>query len=323
MKKTITTILLCLSFTFAFSQTESANYKQVISKFQIYYNAVQPDSIYKMLSPVTQTTLTLAKTTDFLSRLKSSYGNITNTTFTSYQSAFAVYKTDFEKGVLILQVSVDENRQITGLFAKPYEEALSGISKNNITPMQLPFSGEWTIFWGGDTKEQNQHIGVKFQKNAFDIVITNKENRSFRTDGKTNEDYYAFGQPINAPCAGEVVLAVDGVKDNIPGVLNTLYVPGNTIIIKTSNNEYVFLAHLKQHSVKVKQGDKVKQGQLLGLCGNTGNSSEPHLHFHLQDMEDPLQATGIKCSFDKIMVGGTVKTNYSPVKGDRVSNPAQ
>lgn len=321
MKKTITTILLCLSFALAFSQTESMNSKEAISKFKTYYNAVQPDSIYNMFSPETKTKLTLPRTIDFLNRLKSSYGKINSTKFTAYQSAFAVYTTVFEKGIVILQLSVDETHQITGLFAKPFEETLPGTSKNNITPMQLPFGGEWTVFWGGDTRELNQHVGVKFQKNAFDIIITNNENKSYRTDGKTNEDYYAFGQKITAPCDGEVVLAVDGVKDNIPGMLNTLYVPGNSIIIKTGNNEYAFLAHFQQHSIKVKQGDKVKKGQLLGLCGNSGNSSEPHLHFHLQDMEDPLRATGIKCNFDKIIVGGIVKTYYSPIKGDRVSNP--
>ncbi|MNY29039.1 hypothetical protein D3C86_1630580 [compost metagenome] len=63
----------------------------------------------------------------------------------------------------------------------------------------------------------------------------------------------------------------------------------------------------------------VKRGQLLGLCGNSGNSSEAHLHFHIQDQEDFTMATGIKCYFDKLKVNGADKTEYSPVKGDKVS----
>ena len=115
-----------------------------------------------------------------------------------------------------------------------------------------------------------------------------------------------------------MVLVVDGVKDNKPGVLNPVYVPGNTVIIKTTNNEYLFFAHFKHHSIKVKEGQKLKQGQLLGQCGNSGNSSEPHLHFHIQNVEEMLGATGIKCYFEKLVVNGQIKTDYSPIKGDRI-----
>jgi len=82
----------------------------------------------------------------------------------------------------------------------------------------------------------------------------------------------------------------------------------------------MLLAHFKQHSVQVKEGDIVKQGQLLGYCGNSGNSSEPHLHVHIQNVEDMNMATGAKCYFDKIIVNGVLKTDYSPVKDDKVGN---
>ena len=161
---------------------------------------------------------------------------------------------------------------------------------------------------------------MHYQKNAFDIVVTNEKGKSYKTDGKTNEDYYAFGKDIIAPCDGEIVLVVDGIKDNTPGILNPIFIPGNTVIIKTQNNDYLFFAHLKQHSIIVKQGQKVKQGQLLGLCGNSGNSSEPHLHFHIQNVEDMNSATGVKCYFDKIQVNGFLKADYSPIQKDRISN---
>lgn len=320
MKISITTLFICLSCNIAFSQPETDNNKRIFGKFRTYYNTDQTDSIFAMFSPDAKINLPLTKTTAFLAQLKNRFGNIKAGEFMSYQSSFAQYRTDFEKGKLSLNLAVNERQQITGLFAKPYEEVSPAILKINTTHLQLPFNGEWTVFWGGDTKELNQHVGVEFQRGAFDIIITNKENKSYGSDGRTNGDYYAFGQSITAPCAGEIVLAVDGVQDNVPGVVNTLFVPGNTIMIKTINNEYIFMAHFKQHSIRVKQGEKVRPGQVLGLCGNSGNSSEPHLHFHIQDKEEPLQAAGLKCNFDSITMDGAFKTNYSPVKGNRVSN---
>ena len=155
---------------------------------------------------------------------------------------------------------------------------------------------------------------------SFSIVIKNEKGKSYKTDGINNEDYYAFGKELLAPCDGEIVLVVNGIKDNIPGVSNPIYVPGNTVIIKTKNNEYLFFAHFKQHSIVVKQGQKVIQGEVLGLCGNSGNSSEPHLHFHIQNVEDMNIATGVKCYFERIMVNGINKTDYSPIKNEKISN---
>jgi murein DD-endopeptidase MepM/ murein hydrolase activator NlpD len=184
--------------------------------------------------------------------------------------------------------------------------------------MALPFNGEWTVIWGGDTKALNYHVEHEAQKNAFDLVITDAKGKSFKTNGSTNKDYYAFGQELLAPCDGEVVLVVDGIKDNVPGTMNPVYVPGNSVIVKTANNEYLFFAHFKQHSIKVLEGQKVMKGQFLGLCGNSGNSSEPHLHFHIQNAEDMNIATGIKCYFDKIIVNGQVMTDYSPIQKDKI-----
>jgi murein DD-endopeptidase MepM/ murein hydrolase activator NlpD len=114
---------------------------------------------------------------------------------------------------------------------------------------------------------------------------------------------------------------VNGVKDNTPGEMNPTYALGNSVIIMTDKKEFLVFAHFKQNSIAVHQGQKVKQGQMLGLCGNSGNSSEPHLHFHIQNIEDMNNATGVKCYFDKILVNGDLLNDYSPIKGDRISNP--
>ncbi|WP_225587111.1 M23 family metallopeptidase [Algoriphagus sp. Y33] len=70
-----------------------------------------------------------------------------------------------------------------------------------------------------------------------------------------------------------------------------------------------------------KKATRRKQGELLGLCGNSGNSSEAHLHFHIQNIEGITKATGTKAYFDKILVNGELKTDYSPIKGEKIKNP--
>lgn len=303
------------------AQQEAASYKAVADSFEVYYNSEKFDTIFSDFSGEMQKALPLDKTKAFFSGLKLQAGKITRRQFSRYENSYAVYKTNFERALLSVNISIDAESKINGLYIVPFKE-INRIPapERNTTKLILPFKEEWTVFWGGDTKELNYHVEHEAQKNAFDILITGSNGKSYKNDGKTNEDYYAFGKQLIAPCDGEIVLVVDGVKDNVPGVLNPIYVPGNTVIIKTVNNEYLFFAHFKQHSIVVKQGQKVKQGQLLGLCGNSGNSSEPHLHFHIQNIEDMNTATGIKCYFEKIKVNGQSRSDYSPVKNDKIMN---
>jgi murein DD-endopeptidase MepM/ murein hydrolase activator NlpD len=265
--------------------------------------------------------LPIEKTTDFLKGLKTQAGKIEKREFIKYENGtYASYKTNFERALFSVNISLNKSGKINGLFVKPFKESNLPKLERNKTNLILPFKGEWTVFWGGDTKELNYHVESEAQKNAFDIVITDKNGKSFKTDGKTNEDYYAFGKELIAPCDAEVVLSVDGIKDNIPGELNPIYIPGNTVILKTKNDEFLFFAHFKQNSIVVKQGQKVKQGELLGLCGNSGNSSEAHLHYHIQNIEDMNKATGAKSYFFEIFVNGELKKDYSPIKGEKVKN---
>ncbi|MEO6818841.1 MAG: peptidoglycan DD-metalloendopeptidase family protein [Ginsengibacter sp.] len=276
--------------------------------------------MFNSFSTEMQKALPFDKTIDFLTGLKNQAGKITSREFVKYKNTYASYKTYFERGLFSLNISIDDSAKINGLFITPFRPDSLPKMIRNATKLRLPFKGEWTVIWGGDTKELNYHVESIAQKNAFDIVIENDQGISYKTDGKTNDDYYAFGKELLAPCDGEVVLVVDGIKDNMPGTLNPMYVTGNTVIIKTANKEYLFFAHFKQHSIKVKQGQKVVTGELLGLCGNTGNSSEPHLHFHIQNVEDMIVATGVKCYFDNINVNGALTHDYSPVKGDKIRN---
>jgi murein DD-endopeptidase MepM/ murein hydrolase activator NlpD len=320
MKKTLITILLSTFINIAFGQTEKIDSKTVADSFESNYNTDNFDAIFSSFSTEMQNALPLDKTKEFLTGLKTQAGKITKRQFVKYEQTYASYKTNFERALFSVNISVDNNSKINGLFVKPFKESNLPKLIRNTTKLILPFNDEWTVTWGGDTKELNYHVESEAQKNAFDIVITNDKGNSYKTDGKTNEDYYAFGKELIAPCDGEIVLVVDGVKDNVPGILNPVYIPGNTVIIKTQNKEYLFFAHFKQHSIVVKQGQKVKQGQLLGLCGNSGNSSEAHLHFHIQNVEDMNTATGVKCYFEKLKVNGQTKSDYSPIQNEKISN---
>ena len=316
MKNIFILISFLSIFNAGFSQIEKDNYKNISTKFVSFFNEGKNDSIIAMFSPEMYAALPIDKFTQVSVGLKSQLGSIKNIRFVRLQSASALYETTFDNAVLGMTITLNPKNEIAGLLFKPYTESKEII--RNTTKMKLPIKGEWTVTWGGDTKEQNYHVESIAQKNAFDILIKDGQGTTHKASGESNEDYYAFGKEIYAPCDGEVVLVVDGVKDNIPGALNPVYIPGNTVIIKTATGEYAFFAHFKQHSIVVKEGQKVSSGALLGLCGNSGNSSEPHLHFHLQNVEDMTKAIGAKCFFDQIKVNGVLKLDYSPVKGDKI-----
>ena len=316
MKNILILVAFLSIFNSANSQTEKENYKQVSTKFVSFYNIDKNDSIVAMFSPEMKTALPFDKFSQVTAGLKVQFGSIKKIRFVRFQSASALYETTFDNAVLGMTITLNPKNEIAGLLFKPYTEAKEII--RNTTKIKLPFKGEWSVTWGGDTKEQNYHVESVAQKNAFDFLIYDEKGLTHKGTGEANEDYYAFGKDLYAPCDGEVVLVVDGIKDNIPGVLNPIYIPGNTVIIKTANGEFAFFAHFKQHSIVVKQGQKIRTGELLGLCGNSGNSSEPHLHFHLQNVEDMIKATGAKCFFDQLKVNGVLKSDYSPVKGEKI-----
>lgn len=171
------------------------------------------------------------------------------------------------------------------------------------TELKLPFKGAWYAvhtcdFLSGHKFEQSQRF-------ALDFLKIDEKGRSYRGDGLRCEDYYAFAQPILAPADGIVVQTVDGVKENVPlhppseeeFKDNRIQAAGNFIVIDHQNWEYSFLAHLKNGSIKVKKGEKVKRGQPIALCGYSGYATEPGLHFHLMDGPYVFRSNGLPCYF--------------------------
>ena len=123
-----------------------------------------------------------------------------------------------------------------------------------------------------------------------------------KNGGKSLDDYYSWGQPVLSPANGVVRTVHDGDTDNPIGKRDKNNAFGNYVVIEAAPKEFVYLAHLQKGSVAVKEGQKVSAGQLLGKCGNSGNTSGPHIHMHVQDQVKPYSGSGQNITFKGIFV---------------------
>ena len=213
----------------------------------------------------------------------------------------------------------DQCQLVSFLINTHYPDSLPQLERNT-TSMNLPFRGEWYVEWGGPELEQNYHNGYRNMRGAIDFTIRDENGKSYNGDGESNEDYYAYGQEVIAPCAATVVAVNDGVEDNPVGKSSARDTYGNSIVLQTELNEFLLLAHLQSQSIKVKQGQKVNRGDLLARCGNSGYSNKPHLHFIVQNVANLFHPTGASSYFNNIEVNGVLKQDYSPVQGELVRN---
>jgi murein DD-endopeptidase MepM/ murein hydrolase activator NlpD len=177
------------------------------------------------------------------------------------------------------------------------------------TKLIFPIKGEFMVAAGHDFNEE--HKTEWSQQYAYDIVGLSSHYEIIRTDGEKNEDFFGWGREIIAPADGVIVYARNDVPDNVrPGVIQSnifLKLPdpewaigGNVVVIDHGNGEYSFLAHMQKGSVRVKVGDKVKQGEILGLLGNSGNSDGPHLHYHLMAGPALFRSDGLPSHFTNL-----------------------
>ncbi len=187
------------------------------------------------------------------------------------------------------------------------------------TNLILPFNGEWLVSNGGRTAETNSHNRSPDQGPQNQIYSCDFRFKSTGNENKL-EDFAAFAKEVLAPGHGIIIQVIDGAIDVLPGERDRSVGVGNAIIIDHQNGEYSLLCHFKFNSITVKVGDKVEQGEIVGLCGNTGNTSQPHIHFNLQDGPLMHKAKALPAQFAKIFVDGTIKTSFEPIRGQMVSN---
>ena len=151
------------------------------------------------------------------------------------------------------------------------------------------------------------HIAQRF---AIDWVQLREDGRTFTGDQKENKNYRAYGTEALAVSDAIVVAVKDCIPENIPGPTSRAVpitletVGGNHVILDLGQGHFAFYAHLQPGSILVKVGDKVRRNQKLGLVGNSGNSTEPHLHFHISNANSPLGSDGLPYAFAEFEVQG-------------------
>jgi len=209
---------------------------------------------------------------------------------------------------LSLQTVIEEDGTISTVQIAPEAQLPPDRAAGFVSEVayHLPFEGLWWVFWGGDTTLENYHAIDRRQRHAADLMIW-KDGATYRTDGAENADYWVYGQPVLAPADGSVVAVFDEVAENTPGSsLPDVHPGGNHVIVQTAPEEFVMLAHLQPESIVVAEGDRVEAGQVVGLAGNSGNSTQPHLHVHLQNEIDFFSPTaiGLPLVFQGLTVNG-------------------
>lgn len=159
------------------------------------------------------------------------------------------------------------------------------------------------------------------QRYAVDWVLYGPDGALFHGDSTKNENWYGYRHPVRVVAPGRVVAVKDGIPENVPLAPNRAVpitletVGGNHVIIDIGGGHHAFYAHLIPGSLKVKVGDQVAPGQVVGLLGNSGNSDAPHLHFHMGDRPSPLGTEGVPYQFNRFSVLGRGPTFPEPWKG--------
>jgi hypothetical protein len=162
------------------------------------------------------------------------------------------------------------------------------------------------------------------ERYAIDWIQSDDEGHILLPSDTTKlRDFPAYGEPIISVANGKVVEVVDKYPDVKPGVLDpdlTLKdAGGNYVIVDIGGGRYAFYAHLKPNSIRVEEGDNVRRGQQLAQLGNSGNTTAPHLHFHIMDAPLPLGAeNNLPYVFDSFRYQGRIEDDLTP---DLLDNP--
>jgi len=177
----------------------------------------------------------------------------------------------------------------------------------------LPFSNEWSVYQTFDGEWT--HKGK--WKYAYDFVIK-KDEKSYKNEGLYPTDYYCFGESVLSPVNGYVVSLRSDLVDNIIGEVDRLNNWGNYIIIQSDLGYFVEISHLMQHSINVKIGDYIHQGQIIAKCGNSGYSPEPHIHIQVQKYA-VLGSETIPFLFSEYYLDNKILFNSLPKKDEIIS----
>jgi murein DD-endopeptidase MepM/ murein hydrolase activator NlpD len=203
--------------------------------------------------------------------------------------------------------------------------ALAGrVVPDEVLDLDFPMGpGTYLVANGGSTDVVNGHFLTldpqtdrqrNYRGQSYAVDLIKLGDFGLRATGWRPRDpavYAIYGEPVLAPCAGRVVAAQDGKADMPVPEMDTSLLEGNHVFMDCSGFG-VLLAHLRQGSLEVAIGDFVGTGDKLGEAGNSGQSAEPHLHIHAQQ----IPTEGSLLSGDPVFV--TFDGRFL-VRNDRVS----
>lgn len=179
-------------------------------------------------------------------------------------------------------LSLGFNIAILAALSVPAWSALRA-GDSGAEPIELRWpleQGQYRVGQGGNSHVMNHHHGIEAQHHAIDVVRVGRFGlRARRIVPGVLDDYSIWNTPVSAPCSGEVTNVATSKPDQTPPRSDKDNPAGNFVAIHCGKVTVV-LAHLRQGSVSLQTGDKVMSGDLLGRVGNSGNTSEPHLHMH-------------------------------------------
>ncbi|MFS0785633.1 M23 family metallopeptidase [Shouchella sp. 1P09AA] len=266
------------------------------------------ESIYQQLSDTSREQISLEAFTAFCEEQLNEKLQFMQVSTMEIQG-FTEYQWLSHEETLGLRVLFSEDHIIYGFQIVPARMAYPSDKLWSKNTYAFPFKGSWLTLWGGTNELVNYHYPLEQQRYAYDFVVS-RNGYTFDGEPDQNENYFAFGKEIYAPCKGTVVQCVSTEEDVQPGIQTNEDQPfGNYVIIKHDFDEYSLTCHMKQHSMMVKVGDVVEKGALLGQCGNSGHTTEPHIHFHVMNQQDPFSAQSIR-----------IKRGDEPIRGEMVKN---
>jgi len=146
-----------------------------------------------------------------------------------------------------------------------------------------PLADPWWVGQGGRAELINYHHTGPMQSDALDIMQIGEGgiHRPGRTD---LAGYYVYDRLVLAPADGVVAYVLDGLPDQPIGSVDEHHPSGNSLVIDIGGGRHVMMGHLRQDSITVRSGDRVREGQPIARVGNSGHSSAPHLHIQAQTL---------------------------------------
>jgi hypothetical protein len=198
-----------------------------------------------------------------------------------------------------------------------------------------PFKGDGWVDANGCCLEIGPHRFVTNSMNgtldpseqfAIDWIKVDSQGKAFRGDGRTSEQWLCYGVDVLAVAAGTVVEVLRDLPDQPPGVAPTnLTVPeiaGNHVILDLGGGRYAMYAHLAPQSVTLHVGDRVRAGDKLGLLGNSGNTTGPHLHFQISDRPSTLDTTSLPFVFESVVLQSRTSANLDEIESYTIKGAA-